>query len=87
MHIKDAGDWTGALHAKFRASMQLTHSDKRALLQSLKSSLAKRLSKVGEHAGRLQAIAIPAMQVILVVELAKVCSSCVCLRMPSVIGT
>lgn len=65
MHIKDAGDWTGALHAKFRASMQVTHADKYTLLENLKSSLARRLSTDGGHAGGVQAILAPAKQVTL----------------------
>ena len=70
MHIKDAGDWTGALHAKFRASMQVTHADKFTLLEDLKSSLARRLSTDGGHVGGMQAIANPAKQVMAALRLA-----------------
>ncbi|KAK9901249.1 hypothetical protein WJX75_002422 [Coccomyxa subellipsoidea] len=38
VHISNAGDWTGALHARFCATMQLTRSDKGALMQSLTES-------------------------------------------------
>ena len=65
MHIKEAGDWTGALHAKFRASMQLTHSDKGALIENLKRSLARRLSVDSPHVEGLQANTALANQVTL----------------------
>ena len=64
VHIKDVGDWTGALHAKFRASMQVTHADKFMLLENLKSSLARRLSTEGGHAGGIQVTATPAIQIV-----------------------
>ena len=42
VHINNAGDWTGPLHARFCASMQLTRSDKGVLMQSLTDSLKQR---------------------------------------------
>ena len=69
VHIKDAGDWTGALHAKFRASMQLTHSDKGAVIEDLKRSLARRLSTEVEHPIALEAVATLAKQVALILPI------------------
>ncbi|CAK0738048.1 hypothetical protein CVIRNUC_000986 [Coccomyxa viridis] len=47
LHINNAGDWTGALHARFVAAMQLARADKGALMQRLSQSMAARQSLKG----------------------------------------
>lgn len=39
VHINNAGDWTGALHARFCALMHLTHNIKEDLLERVSQSL------------------------------------------------